>query len=77
MLKQPTEKDAVYRVTFRPVTNGVIGEKGDIGVKVILAYQVLVLVQPINPNPDLIVKREGNQLKFKNKGVAIIDIRSK
>ena len=68
VLKQPTEKDAVYRVTFRPVTNGVVGEENQIGVKIILAYQVLVLVQPINPNPDLIVKREGNQLKFKNKG---------
>jgi len=68
VLKKPTTNDAVYRVTFRPISNGVEGENNQIGVKVVIAYQVLVLVQPTNPEPNLIVKREGNKLKFKNKG---------
>ncbi len=68
VLKQPTEQDAVYRVTFRPVTNGVTSDKEQIGVKIVIAYQVLVLVQPATPQPNLIVEREGKQLKFKNKG---------
>ena len=68
VLKQPINTDAVYRVTFRPISNGVEGQKNQIGVKVVIAYQVLVLVQPAKPEPNLVVKREGNQLKFKNKG---------
>ena len=68
VLKQPTETDAVYRVTFRPVTNGLEGQEDQIGVKVVIAYQVLVLVQPIKPEPNLVAKREGNTLKFKNNG---------
>ncbi len=68
VLKQPKEKDAVYRVNFKPVSNGLTGEDNQIGVKIVIAYQVLVLVQPPKPTPNLIVKREGNTLKFKNKG---------
>ncbi len=68
VLKQPTDTDAVYRVTFRPISNGVEGEKDQIGVKVVIAYQVLVLVQPAKPEPNLVAKRDGNKIKFKNKG---------
>lgn len=68
VLKQPTDSDAVYRVTFRPISNGVEGEDDQIGVKVVIAYQVLVLVQPAKPEPNLVVKRDGNKLKFKNQG---------
>ena len=68
VLKQPVEQDAVYRVTFKPISNELVPDKNQIGVKIVIAYQVLVLVQPIKPQPNLVVKREGNQLKFKNKG---------
>lgn len=68
VLKQPTDTDAIYRVTFRPISNGVEGKDNQIGVKVVIAYQVLILVQPVKPEPNLVVKREGNTLKFKNKG---------
>lgn len=68
VLKQPKSKDTVYRVNFRPVSNGLVSDKEQIGVKIVIAYQVLVLVQPPKPEPDLVVKREGNNLKFKNNG---------
>lgn len=68
VLKQPIDTDAVYRVTFKPITNQLESEKDQIGVKIVIAYQVLVLVQPINPKPDLIARREGNTLHFKNEG---------
>ncbi len=68
ILKQPKDTDAVYRVTFKPITNKLVSEKDQIGVKIVIAYQVLVLVQPPNPKPNLVAKREGNTLHFKNKG---------
>ena len=68
VLKQPKDTDAIYRVTFKPITNQLESEKDQIGVKIVIAYQVLVLVQPINPKPDLIARREGNTLHFKNEG---------
>ncbi len=68
VLKQPRETDAVYRVTFKPITNKLVSEKDQIGVKIVIAYQVLVLVQPPNPKPNLVANREGNTLHFKNKG---------
>ncbi len=68
VLKQPKDKDTVYRVNFRPVSNGLVSEKEQIGVKIVIAYQVLVLVQPPKPEPNLVVKREGKRLKFKNNG---------
>ncbi len=68
VLNQPTESDAVYRVTFKPISNAILPEENQVGVKIVIAYQVLVLVQPPKPEPDLVVKREGNILNFKNNG---------
>ena len=69
VLKPATDKeDNVYRVTFKPVSNPDIPKDGQIGVKVVIAYQVLVLVQPSNPEPKLVAKRNGNKLLFTNNG---------
>jgi len=68
VLKQPKDTDAVYRVTFKPISNKLVSDEDQIGVKIVIAYQVLVLVQPANPKPNLIARREGNTLHFKNEG---------
>lgn len=69
VLKPASEKeDSVYRVTFKPVSNPDIPKDGNIGVKVVIAYQVLILVQPSNPEPKLVAKRNGNKLVFTNNG---------
>jgi P pilus assembly chaperone PapD len=69
VLKPASDKeDSVYRVTFKPISNPDVPKDGQIGVKVVIAYQVLVLVQPSNPEPKLVAKRNGNKLLFINNG---------
>ena len=60
------EKERVYRVTFKPVVGELESEQ--IGIKVLIGYEVLILMQPAIPDPDLIVNRTGKTLSFANKG---------
>ena len=60
------EKERVYRVTFKPVVGDL--ETEQIGVKILVGYEVLVLVQPATPEPNLIATRSGTSLSFENKG---------
>jgi len=59
-------EERVYRVTFKPVVGDI--ESDHIGVKVLIGYEVLVLMQPASPEPNLVTKRSGNSLSFENKG---------
>ncbi len=60
------EKERVYRVTFKPVVGDL--ETEQIGIKVLIGYEVLILMQPANPDPNLIVNRNGKTLSFANEG---------
>ena len=60
------EKERVYRVTFKPVIGDL--ETEQIGVKILVGYEVLVLMQPATPEPNLIAKRSGKSIFFENKG---------
>ena len=65
-LKPVDENERIYRVVLKPVVGEVTGESS--GIKVLIAYEVLLLVQPTNPEPNLITRREGNSLHFHNAG---------
>ena len=60
------EKERVYRVTFKPVVGDLESEQ--IGIKILVGYEVLVLMQPADPDPNLIVKRDGQTMFFSNEG---------
>lgn len=60
------EKERVYRVTFKPVVGDLEAEQ--IGVKILVGYEVLVLMQPATPEPNLIATHTGTSLAFENKG---------
>ena len=60
------EKERVYRVTFKPVVGDL--ETEHIGVKILVGYEVLVLMQPAQPDPNLISNRTGKTISFQNKG---------
>lgn len=60
------EQERVYRVTFKPVVGDL--ETEQIGVKILVGYEVLVLMQPAAPEPNLIVTRNGKSLSFENQG---------
>ena len=60
------EKERVYRVTFKPVVGDL--ESEHIGIKILVGYEVLILMQPANPNPNLVAKRDGQTMYFSNEG---------
>lgn len=65
-LKPADDQERVYRIKFTPM----VGEfqANSNGVKVVIAYGVLVIVQPQDPDPSLQVTRTGNKLLVKNNG---------
>ncbi len=65
-LKALGEEERVYRVTFKPVVGEL--ETEQIGIKILVGYEVLVLMQPATPEPNLVAKRNGKTLSFMNEG---------
>ena len=65
-LEKPKDKEAVYRVTFRPV----VGEQEatQSGVKILIAYQALIFVRPDNPAYNVSARVEGDRVVFSNSG---------
>ena len=60
------EDERVFRVTFKPVVGDVESEQ--IGIKILIGYEVLVLMQPATPAPNLVAKRTGKTMLFSNEG---------
>lgn len=65
LTKNP-QTDSVFRINLKPITPP-LAEK-QTGVKVVVGYQLLAIVQPKNAAPNLQVKRENNKLFFTNTG---------
>lgn len=63
----PADNESVYRINFTPVLPPLSSNEG-VGVKVIIAYQVLALIQPKDPKEELQITREGHKLTIHNKG---------
>lgn len=61
-------KDKIYRVALVPKVRGVKGEKGAIGIKVLVGYEVLVVIRASVPRFDIKSNRKSNTLIFKNDG---------
>jgi len=64
--KELVQKDKVYRVLVKPEVGDVSAEQT--AVKVIVAYEVLVLSQPVDPKINLQHEFEGQTLKLSNTG---------
>lgn len=58
--------ERVYRVNIKPVLPP--AETQGMGVRIVIAYQVLVFVSPEKVSVDLQGRREGNQLTLTNQG---------
>lgn len=65
-------QEGVYRVTVSPVPVPVDKQKPTdklvTGLKIIVAYEVLVLTQPKNPKENLVAVRKGKEITFENNG---------
>jgi len=67
-----TDRERVYRVTVKPVVGELASE--DSGLKVLVGYDVLVLVRPRSSNPALAASRSGGSLNFRNDGNASLEL---
>lgn len=65
-LGEPDPVDRIYRINVRPVTGDL--EADTTAVKVVIAYQLLVIVRPERPQPDLEWERSGREITFRNHG---------
>ena len=66
VLRPAEEKDRIYRLTVRPVVGDVKAEQT--AVKIVIGYDVLVVVRPPGSKGDLQSKRDGKKLTFTNPG---------
>jgi P pilus assembly chaperone PapD len=72
--KPATRKDLIYRVTFKPRI-GKVKSNQPLALKILIAYDMLVIVRPPNAKPKLRVKRSGRTLTFYNAGNTNVLIR--
>lgn len=73
-LAQPSERERVYRVTVKPVVGQLSTESA--GLKILLGYEVLVLVRPIAPQVQITGTRAANSLTLRNSGNASVEMMS-
>lgn len=65
-LQPSSDTDRIYRVTVTPIVGEVSAEQT--AVKIVIAYEVLVLIQPNNPQPQIEAIRDGQRLTLHNRG---------
>lgn len=73
-LETPKDQEAVYRITFRPVTAD--AEASGNGIQLLVAYQTLIFVRPENPVYQVIAKREKDKVIFTNTGNSNVIMRN-
>ncbi|MCK7598422.1 hypothetical protein M0G74_14170 [Microbulbifer sp. CAU 1566] len=71
-LERGLTEEKVYRVTFKPVVGEIKSDRP--ALKVLVAFQALVFVQPESGAYDLSLVREGNIWKLKNLGNVNADV---
>lgn len=59
--------EKVYRINFTPVAPPLAATEG-MGVRILVAYQVLALIHPAKPLEDLDISLQGKQLIIRNNG---------
>lgn len=68
----PADRERVYRVTVRPVVGQLSAEST--GLKVLVGYDVLVLVRPGQEKPHVTGTRSGNELTLNNDGNVSVEL---
>lgn len=71
-LTQSSDREHVYRVTVKPVVGGVQSDES--GLKIVVGYDVLVLVRPVLPQAKVIGARSGRILRFTNSGNVSVEL---
>lgn len=66
LLEEPGPVERIYRINVMPVVPPL--EADVTAVKVVVAYQLLVIIRPVNAAPELIWERTGRRIEFENRG---------
>lgn len=66
LLRPPSERDRIWRVAFRPVVGETAAETT--ALRVLTAYNVLVMAYPPAPQAELVAERSGQRLALENRG---------
>ena len=61
-----SQTDRIYRVTIRPAVGRIKSKRT--AVKIVVGYDLLVMLRPRNPKPNLVTKRTGRTVTFQNTG---------
>jgi len=67
-----TDREHVYRVTVKPVVGSLQSEAS--GIKLLVGYDLLVLVRPTVARAGLSASRSGRSLTFDNRGNASVEL---
>lgn len=67
LLQKPADKERIYRVTLKPISSGVETDS-KLGLKILVGYEVLVIVRPSEVKPNYTYKRNGKTLTVTNNG---------
>lgn len=68
----PGDRDRVYRVMIKPVAGGVAAQES--ALKILVGYDVLVMVRPAAPQPDVKATRTGKSITFRNGGNTNVEL---
>lgn len=66
------DREHVYRVTVKPVAGPIQSDQS--GLKIMVGYDVLVLVRPAAPAANLVATRSGRSLTFANRGNVSVEV---
>lgn len=66
------DRERVYRVTVKPVTGEL--SSSETGLKLLVGYDVLVLLRPVEVRTNLTAARSGTQITFRNEGNASVEL---
>jgi P pilus assembly chaperone PapD len=72
MLPGVADRERVYRITVKPVVGKLSTAQS--GLKVLVGYDMLVLVRPAVPNPVVSASRSGNALTIRNDGNVSVEL---
>ena len=67
LLKEPDIAEHIFRVAIKPVIKGIQND-GKVGLKVLIGYEVLVIVRPTLARPSYKAARSGRRLQISNTG---------
>lgn len=67
LLKEPDASEHIFRISVKPVIKG-IESTTKVGIKVLVGYEVLVIIRPTLLQPAYSASRQGKALTIRNTG---------